>query len=72
MKDLTEAVREFYYYQRGTAGSFHTTLFDCIMRADLANTVLLSLGFPHEVLAVKYWRQAEDADEFFRQHGCVK
>jgi len=59
-----EAEREFYFYKKGTSGSFSTGLFDLIGRADTGNRYLLSVGFPGEVAVWERWLSSEDEQEF--------
>lgn len=46
---ITDAEMRLYYWQRGTAGSFTSALFELIGKADTFNKYKLSKGFPDEV-----------------------
>lgn len=64
---LSKTEEKFIYYQKfHVAGSFTTSLFACIMKADISNLMKLSLGFPDEVDVVfkfknqlGYWEDLE-------------
>lgn len=67
MVKIDNAEREFYFFMKGTAGSFHTNLFKAIMSADFGNQYKLSFGFPDEVTVVQkyqkedgYWQSLQD------------
>lgn len=67
MGKIDNAEREFYFFMKGTAGSFHTNLFKAIMSADFGNQYKLSFGFPDEVTVVQkyqkedgYWQSLQD------------
>lgn len=49
MTQTSQAEREFYYFQYGSAGGFMTALFTAMMKADLGNLHKLKQGFPEEV-----------------------
>lgn len=54
----TDAEVQLYYCMKGTGGSFSTSLFQTIMRADIHNQAKLAKGFPEEVeVALKYMNQ---------------
>lgn len=70
MGKIDNAEREFYFFMKGTAGSFHTNLFKAIMSADFGNQYKLSFGFPDEVTVVQkyqkedgYWQSLQDRIE---------
>lgn len=46
---LTEAEKEFIYYQTGRSGSGMTALFKAIFAMDMPNREKLAKGFPDEV-----------------------
>jgi hypothetical protein len=50
---------EFYFFMKGTSGSFHTNLFKAIMSADFGNQYKLSFGFPDEVTVVQRYQKEE-------------
>lgn len=56
--DLAE--EKYYYYLKGRAGSFYTSLFDSIQRADTENIEKLRLGFPNEVKVIENFRNIPD------------
>ena len=56
---MEHAELEFYFFMRGTSGSFMTNLFKTIMSSDISNQMKLSLSFPNEVEVVKRY-QTED------------
>ena len=67
MGKIDNAEREFYFFMKGTAGSFHTNLFKAIMSADFGNQYKLAFGFPDEVTVVQkyqkedgYWQSLQD------------
>ena len=43
-------------YLKGLSGSFYTSLFRAMFKADASNLERLRLGFPEEVQAVIDWR----------------
>ena len=66
MGKIDNAEREFYFFMKGTAGSFHTNLFKAIMSADFGNQYKLAFVFPDEVTVVQkyqkedgYWQSLE-------------
>ena len=66
MGKIDNAEREFYFFMKGTSGSFHTNLFKAIMSADFGNQYKLAFGFPDEVTVVQkyqkedgYWQSLE-------------
>lgn len=70
MGKIDEVEMEFYFFMKGTAGSFHTNLFKAIMSADFGNQYKLSFGFPDEVTVVQkyqkedgYWQSLQDRIE---------
>jgi len=67
--EITNAVRELYFWRRGTAGGFMTALFDLFCKADPNNFQRLGLGFPAHALAVCMWRDARSESEFFEGFG---
>lgn len=67
MGKIEEVEREFYFFMKGTSGSFHTNLFKTIMSADFGNQYRLAFGFPDEVTVVQkyqkedgYWQSLQD------------
>ncbi|MFW6281196.1 MAG: hypothetical protein ACOC1O_00075 [bacterium] len=65
--NIHDAEKEFYFFQIGTSGSFHTLLFKTIFAADYKNRASLALGFPYEVEVVRkyeevpgYWEQIQN------------
>ncbi len=67
MGKIEEVEREFYFFMKGTSGSFHTNLFKVIMSADFGNQYRLAFGFPDEVTVVQkyqkedgYWQSLQD------------
>jgi len=56
MGKIEGAELEFYFFMRGTSGSFHTNLFKTIMSADFGNQYKLSFGFPDEVTVVQKYQ----------------
>jgi hypothetical protein len=67
MGKIEEVEREFYFFMKGTSGSFHTNLFKAIMSADFGNQYRLAFGFPDEVTVVQkyqkedgYWQSLQD------------
>jgi hypothetical protein len=70
MGKIENEEREFYFFMKGTAGSFHTNLFKTIMSADFGNQYRLAFGFPNEVTVVQkyrkedgYWQSLQDRME---------
>ena len=68
MKKLTNEEQELYYIVNGSGGSFMTSLFNAIMKADMMNTIKLGMVYPEFVEVVKkyqnesgYWESVEDA-----------
>jgi hypothetical protein len=59
MGKIEGAELEFYFFMRGTSGSFHTNLFKTIMSADFGNQYKLSFGFPDEVTVVQKYQNEE-------------
>ena len=52
---LTHEEMELYYVVSGNGGSFKTSLFETIMRADVTNKAKLYLAFPRFVdVVIKY------------------
>ena len=56
---MEHAELEFFFFMKGTAGSFMSNLFRTIMSADISNQMKLSLSFPNEVDVVRRY-QTED------------
>ena len=49
MSSVTDVEELFYYYIKGTAGSFTTNLFKTIQVADVGNRIKIGMGFPEHV-----------------------
>lgn len=66
MELTTRAEENLYYWLHDQLGSFTTSLFDLIAKADLSNQRLLAKGFPDEVEVYKrylsedsYWAELQ-------------
>lgn len=58
MYDATEAELGLYFWQMNKAGSFTTSLFECISKADIFNQSKLYNAFPdHVTVYQKYANQ---------------
>lgn len=53
---IPEAVNELNAWTDGRSGSFITSLFDCMAKADPNNLKRLEKAFPNLVYAFKLWR----------------
>lgn len=68
-----EAVKEIFFWQRGTGSSFYVSLIELFQRADDRNKANLALGFPAMYDALKNWNTAGDCgNDLFREHGLLK
>jgi hypothetical protein len=68
-----DAVRELFFYTRGTAGGFYSMLFDLFAKADSDNQARLAQGFYNEHQAFKKWQASGDyGNDLFREHGLMK
>lgn len=68
MREFTQADKELFYVMNDRGGSFTTSLFQTIMRADKFNQEKLALGFPDEVQAVRDYRNTPDFWEELCKH----
>jgi len=63
---VSKAEQDLYYVVNGQGGSFNTSLFETITKADITNQSKLSLGFPEFVEVVQryqnesgYWKSIQ-------------
>jgi len=57
-KNFTQAEREFMYYKAGTAGGFHTSLYDAFFKADSSNQAKLLAAFPDLEVVRRYCQES--------------
>ncbi len=69
MDTMEDAIRELYFYKKGTAGGFATQLFDLIGKADVYNRVKIARGFPEVIKAYLEWQSSPNEAEFFKSYG---
>lgn len=69
--EFLAAVRELYFWRKGTSGGFSTRLFDLFLTADPQNFERLRAGFQAEALAIECWRNSSGEEEFFKSHGVI-
>lgn len=56
---LNEGEKHLVEFQKGMSGSFFTSLFRAIMKADHKNKALLARGFHEEVIAVTRFQEED-------------
>ena len=64
-----EGERNYFRYQLGIRGGFHTALYRLISLADQSNRHKLQKGFPDEVLAYLSWTQGNLAERLLDESG---
>lgn len=70
METKEDAIKELFYWQSRRAGSFATSLFETIGRADPINLERFRKGFPEVMEAYDEWFfYPEGSTEFFKKYG---
>lgn len=66
MKQPRETV---YYWTKGTAGGFMTALIDLFGKADMENSIRLSMGFPLIAEALRELSFCKDEEDFKEKYN---